>query len=156
MADVREKPGTSPARRTHRSASARPVAAAIWAGSAVALIWLLLAGAIGTAVTAAPWLFLASWFAYVGQWRPCLVVDGSGFNLVNGLREHRIPFGTVEDVEVRFSWRPGRKPVPSAGTPSFPARAPGVSSSWNLPDILAGVVIVCWAAVSVVSQSPIR
>ena len=54
-------------------------------------------------MAAAPWLFLASWFVYVAQWRPLLRTDAHGFELVNGLRDHRIPFAAVDDVEVRYT-----------------------------------------------------
>ena len=62
------------------------------------------------------------WFVYTSQWRPCLRVDGSGFEVINGLRDHRIPFGTVEDIEVRYTtviWASGKKYV-SWGAPNPP------------------------------------
>ncbi|MET1020732.1 MAG: hypothetical protein ABWX69_00855 [Arthrobacter sp.] len=65
--------------------------------------WLLLAGRPAAAMDAAPWLLLASWFVYLAQWRPFLRTDGQGFELVNGLRSHRIPFGAIDDVEVRYT-----------------------------------------------------
>ena len=89
--------------RTHRAGSARPVAVAVWLCAAVVMAWLLLAGRTEAALAAAPWLFLASWFVYVAQWRPFLRTDAHGFELVNGLRDHRIPFGAVDDVEVRYA-----------------------------------------------------
>lgn len=88
-------PGTDTKKRsvTHRSASARPLAAALWLFAAGTLTWLLVAGATKTAADVLPWLILVSWFAYIAQWRPCLRVDGHGFELINGMRDHRIPFG---------------------------------------------------------------
>ena len=88
---------------THRAGSARPVAVMFWLGAAVVLAWLLLAGRTDAAMAAAPWLFLASWFVYVTQWRPFLRTDTHGFEIVNGLRDHRIPYGAVEDIEVRYT-----------------------------------------------------
>jgi hypothetical protein len=38
----------------------------------------------------------------------------------------------------------------------IPGQAQGVSSSWNRPGILGGVVIACWAAAPVLGQSLIR
>ena len=104
---------------THRSASARPVSMGLWL---LAAGWLLAANDTKTAVQAAPWLFLTSWFLYASQWRPCLRVDGSGFVVINGLRDHRIPFGKVEDIEVRYTtviWASGKKYV-SWGAPNPP------------------------------------
>ena len=71
---------------------------------------------------AAPWLVLVSWFVYVAQWLPCLRVDGDGFTLINGLRDHRIPFDTVQDVEVRYAVtvRAAGKKYVSWGAPTPP------------------------------------
>ena len=70
-----------------------------------------------------PWLVLVSWFVYVAQWRPCLRVDSNGFELINGLRDHQIPFDTVEDVEVRYavSVRAAGKKYVSWGAPTPPS-----------------------------------
>jgi hypothetical protein len=75
----------------------------VWLVAAVVLTWLQLAGRTEAALAAAPWLFLAAWFVYVAQWRPCLKTTADGFELINGLRDHRIPFRAVEDIEVRYS-----------------------------------------------------
>ncbi len=85
------------------SASGRPVAAAVWTAAAGTLCWLVASGETRSAMDAAPWLVLVCWLAYVAQWLPCLRVDGDGFTLINGLRDHRIPFDTVQDVEVRYA-----------------------------------------------------
>ena len=109
--------------KTYRSASARPVAAGVWICAAGTLTWLLIAGDVSAAVRAAPWLVLLSWFVYASQWRPCLRIDGFGFEVINGLRDHRIPFGTVKDIEVRYTtaiWAAGEKYV-SWGAPSPPS-----------------------------------
>jgi hypothetical protein len=84
---------------------------------------MLAAGDLDSALRAAPWLALLSWFAYASQWRPCLRVDGSGFEVINGWRDHRIPFGAVTDIEVRFTaliWAAGKKYV-SWGAPTPPS-----------------------------------
>ena len=184
---------------THRTGSARPVAVTVWLGAAVVLAWLLLAGRTDAAVAAAPWLFLASWFVYVAQWRPFLRTDAHGFQLVNGLRDHRIPFGAVDDVEVRYtvvvraagrryvSWGaptppgafgsgfdhvsdlksrphsilPGNERISqketktgrdaivaawqNARTAGLAGPAGTVSSSWNRPAIIVGIIAAGWA-----------
>ncbi|NUU30047.1 PH domain-containing protein [Arthrobacter sp. C9C5] len=75
----------------------------VWAGSAAAVGWLLLAGRGGAAVAAAPWLAAAALLVYLTQWQPRLIVGADGFDVVNGLRRHRIPFAAVDDVEVRYT-----------------------------------------------------
>jgi hypothetical protein len=98
------------------------MAAAIWLFTAGTLAWLVAAGDTNAATRAAPWLFLISWCVYTSQWRPCLRVDSSGFDVINGLRDHRIPFGTVQDIEIRYTtaiWAVGKKYV-SWGAPTPP------------------------------------
>ena len=62
------------------------------------------------------------------QWRPFLRTDMHGFDLVNGLRDHRIPFEAVDDIEVRYAVvvrAAGRRCV-SWGAPTPPsALGPG-------------------------------
>lgn len=120
---------------THRAASARPVAAGVWICSAGTLAWLLIAEDLNAAIRAAPWLVLLSWFVYASQWRPCLRIDGSGFEVINGLRDHQIPFGTVKDIEVRFTtaiWAAGKRYV-SWGAPTPPtAFGSGFQNEVNL------------------------
>jgi hypothetical protein len=129
----------APSPRPYRAASARPIGAALWLLAACLLAWFLVAGESRAAMTAAPWLVLVSWIAYIMQWRPCLRVDGSGFEVVNGLRDHRIPIAAVEDVEIRQSVviRAGGKKYVSWGAPTTPsAVASGfkhVSNLRNLP-----------------------
>lgn len=108
--------------RTHRSASGRPVAATVWTGAAGTLYWLAASGETRAVMDAAPWLVLVSWFVYAAQWRPCLRVEGDGFELVNGLRDHWIPFDTVEDIEVGYALavRAAGKKYVSWGAPTPP------------------------------------
>lgn len=107
---------------THRQPSARPLAVGLWLLAACTLAWLA-AGDMKASADTAPWLILMSWFAYTSQWRPCLRVDGSGFELINGLRDHRIPFGTVQDIEVRYTTaiRAAGKRYVSWGAPTPPS-----------------------------------
>ncbi len=116
------RPDAAREAKTHRSASGRPVAAAVWAAAAGTLWWLVAGGETRAAMDAAPWLALVSWLVYVAQWRPCLRVDGDGFTLINGLRDHRIPFETVQDVEVRYAVtvRAAGKKYVSWGAPTPP------------------------------------
>ncbi|RKR29952.1 hypothetical protein [Arthrobacter oryzae] len=108
--------------RTYRSASSRPVAAIAWAAVAGTLCWLAASGESGAALHAAPWLVLVSWLVYVAQCRPCLRADSDGFEVINGLRSFRIPFDTIEDIEVRYAVavRAGGKKYVSWGAPTPP------------------------------------
>ena len=121
--------------KTHRAASARPVAAGVWICAAGTLAWLVIAGDLNAAIHAAPWLVLLSWFVYASQWRPCLRINAHGFEVINGLRDHQIPFGTVKDIEVRYTtaiWAAGKKYV-SWGAPNPPtAFGSGFQNEVNL------------------------
>lgn len=121
--------------KTHRPASARPVAAGVWLFAAGTLAWLLAAGDTNAAIHAAPSLALLSWFLYASQWRPCLRVNGSGYEVINGLRNHHIPFASVQDIEVRYTtviWAAGKKYV-SWGAPTPPtAFGSGMQNEINL------------------------
>lgn len=108
--------------KTYRSPSGRPVAATAWAAAAGTLCWLAGSGEPGAALEAAPWLVLGSWFVYAAQWRPCLRADSDGFELINGLRDHQIPFNAVMDIEIGYAVvvrAAGRKYV-SWGAPTPP------------------------------------
>ncbi|WP_232085351.1 hypothetical protein [Arthrobacter sp. SO5] len=111
------------------------MAAGVWICAAGTLAWLFVAGDLNAAIRAAPWLVLLSWFVYASQWRPCLRIDGSGFEVINGLRDHQIPFGAVKDIEVRFTtsiWAAGKKYV-SWGAPTPPsALGSGFQNEVNL------------------------
>lgn len=112
-----------PRPRTFKEPSGRVVSLLVWGGSAAAVGWLLLAGRGGAAAAAAPWLAAASLLVYLTQWQPRLVVGSDGFDVVNGLRRHRIPFAAVDDVEVRYTVTvraAGRKYV-SWGAPTPPS-----------------------------------
>jgi hypothetical protein len=50
-------------------------------------------------------------------------VDGHSFEVINGMRNHRIPFGAIEDIEVRYTTvicAAGKKYV-SWGAPTPPS-----------------------------------
>ena len=112
-----------PRAATYRTGSARPLAAVLWLFAAGTVTWLLAAGDGKAAGGAAPWLLLLSWFAYAALWRPCLRVGGDGFEVINGLRDHRIPFGAIEDIEVQYTTaiRAAGKKYVSWGAPSPPS-----------------------------------
>lgn len=114
---------STPQARTFKEPTSRVVSVVVWAGSAVAVGWLLLAGRTGAATAAAPWLAGLSLLVYLTQWRPRLIVDAEGFEVVNGLRRHRIPFAAVDDIEVRHTvtLTAGGKKYVSWGAPTPPS-----------------------------------
>ena len=156
----------SPLLTTHRSAYAHPLAVLGWLGVGASLGLLLLVGETTDGVEAAPWHFLASWLIYCTLWRPCVRTLADGYELVNPLRNHRIPYPAVYDVQVRHPgairaegrrfgiWstptRTGRDTVVEAWqegrTRALPGQATGVVSAWNRRCIIVGAVAGLWAA----------
>lgn len=103
MGEHRALPRAKKPQRSFKEPSSRWVSLAVWAGSAVAVGWLVLAGRPGAATAAAPWLAALALLVYLTQWLPRLVVEDGGFDVENGLRRHWIPFSSIEDLEVRRS-----------------------------------------------------
>ena len=155
----------SPLLTTHRSAYAHQLAVLGWLGVGASLGPLLLVGETRDGVAAAPWHLLASWLIYCTLWRPCVRTLTDGYELVNPLRSHRIPYPAVYDVQMRHpvairaegrrfgSWstptRTGRAAVVRAWqdgrTSVLPGPATGVVSTWNRPAIIVGAVASLWA-----------
>ncbi|WP_427019205.1 PH domain-containing protein (plasmid) [Pseudarthrobacter sp. P1] len=102
----------------------------IWAIAAALTAWLAVSGNWSAEATVVPWLALAAWLVYATQWRPCLVVHESGFDVVNLLRTHRIPFAAITDVEIRHTVaiRAGARRYVSWGAPPRPAPS---APAWN-------------------------
>lgn len=155
----------SPLVTTHRSAYAHPLAVLGWLGVGASLGALLLVGETRDGVEAAPWHFLASWLIYCTLWRPCVRTLTDGYELVNPLRNHLIPYPAVYDVQVRYpvairaegrrfgSWttptRTGRAAVVTAWqegrAAALPGPATGVVSTWDRPVLIIGAVTGLWA-----------
>jgi hypothetical protein len=94
----------------------------IWAIAAALTAWFAVSGNWSAGATIVPWLALAAWLAYTTQWRPCLVIHQSGFDVVNLLRTHRIPFAAVTGIEIRHAVtiRAGSRRYVSWGAPTPP------------------------------------
>lgn len=103
----------------------------------IALWWLwadLAARGAGRALTLVPVLLAVGTVVYALLWRPCVRVDADGVVLRNVLRDVRVPWAALEEVDTRYtltlhtstgayqSWAapaPGRpSPVPRGWTPS--------------------------------------
>jgi len=91
------------AREVYRPALVR-VGAAVYA--VFALWWLgsvLLEPAPREALVVAPGLLAGGALVYALFWRPAVVVDGEGVELRNVLRDVRVPWAALEQVDTRYA-----------------------------------------------------
>jgi hypothetical protein len=94
---VRAKPDV------HRS-SAAPIVWWVWVAFAlVNLIDLAVQGRDHFAAEVAAVLILVTGIAYVTAFRPRVIADDSGITIKNPLRDHHVPWGCVQDVDLRDS-----------------------------------------------------
>jgi hypothetical protein len=76
----------------------------IWAAFALAnLIDLAVQGRDHFALVVAAILILVTGVAYVAAFRPRVLADDAGITIRNPLRDHHVPWGCVQDVELRDS-----------------------------------------------------
>lgn len=84
--------------------SAAPVVWWVWVAFALAnLIDLAVQGRDHFAAEVAAILILVTGIAYVTAFRPRVLVDDMGITIKNPLRDHHVPWGCVQDVDVRDS-----------------------------------------------------
>lgn len=86
----------------------RPLVTRVLAGcyGVFALWWALglaTAPAGGSPVAALLWLVTVGIVVYGLLWRPAVVVDGDGVELVNVVRDVRVPWSELEAVETRYA-----------------------------------------------------
>ena len=76
----------------------------VWAIFALAnLIDLAVQGRDHFAIVVAAVLILVTGVAYVAAFRPRVLADDEGITIRNPLRDHHVPWGCVQDVELRDS-----------------------------------------------------
>jgi hypothetical protein len=76
----------------------------VWAAFALAnLIDLAVQGRDHFALVVAAILILVTGVAYVAAFRPRVLADDEGITIRNPLRDHHVPWGCVQDVELRDS-----------------------------------------------------
>ena len=76
----------------------------VWAAFALAnLIDLAVQGRDHFALVVAAILILVTGVAYVAAFRPRVLADDAGITIRNPLRDHHVPWGCVQDVELRDS-----------------------------------------------------
>lgn len=70
-------------------------------------IWLLVTLAVGrhpgSAPRAAAWLLAGGVLLYALFWRPAVLVDSAGVELVNVVRTVQIPWGALESIDTRYA-----------------------------------------------------
>lgn len=89
--------------RTLKALSSRPTATLVWLGCGVAVGYSAWTSPSSALILYGPWLVFVAWVAYLGLWLPRLIIHPDGLSLVNGIRTHWLPFGRIDDVEVRHS-----------------------------------------------------
>jgi Bacterial PH domain len=97
-------PGGVQAKPDLYRSSVAPVVWWVWVAFALAnLIDLAVQGRDHFAAEVAVILILVTGIAYVTAFRPRVLVDDMGITIRNPLRDHHVPWGCVQDVDVRDS-----------------------------------------------------
>jgi hypothetical protein len=90
-----------------------------WAWLVVAVIILIdlaVQGRDHPALVTAVLIIAISAIVYGCAWRPRIVADSTGITLANPLRDHRVPWGAVTNVDVVHAVRVHCAPAPGSGT----------------------------------------
>jgi len=83
--------------------------------AAVAVIDLIVQGSGHSAVVMAVLVAAITGLVYGCAFRPRIVADAGGITVENPLRDHRVPWGTVEKVDAVHAVRVHCAPAPGAG-----------------------------------------
>jgi len=96
------------------------------------VVWAICAAGIVSALVSdagfAPVVLLSAlgWFVWLLFWRPCVVTDTDGVEFRNLVRDVRIPFDAIDDVDTRYTLRVQSG---SARYSAWGAPAPGGAST---------------------------
>ena len=112
----------------YRSRFGRALAIFIWALAGLALVAMLTQGGVEGLARGAAWALLPAVLVWAMFWRPCVVVDDGGVELVNVFRTIRLPWPSITEVDTRWAltlhtaygryaawaapaagWQPGRR-----------------------------------------------
>lgn len=100
-------------------------------------------GSWGTAMQFAPWVLLILWAIWIGMGASFLRLDDDAAHVQNLLRRHRVPWGRVQDVTVRYQvvlvTEVGRIPCmggPAAGRPGIARKGPDGGPATRVPPLL--------------------
>ncbi|NLT53556.1 MAG: PH domain-containing protein [Actinomycetales bacterium] len=140
-------------RRVYWSATARGAALAYLAFACWWLVAVLVDGSGEDLLGVAPWLLLVGVLVHAVLWRPVVIVDDDGVELRNVVRDVRVPWSELTEVETRYaltlvtrggrfrSWAaaaPGRPGLLRRGTCPGADRglhgSRGLSAEHELPD----------------------
>ena len=112
----------------YRSRFGRGLAIAIWVLAGLALVAMLTQGGIEGLIRGATWALLPALLVWALFWRPCVIVDDGGVELINVVRTIRLPWPSITEVDTRWAltlhtaygryaawaapasgWQPGRR-----------------------------------------------
>lgn len=87
----------------YRSRSGRALAVFVWLLAGLALVALLTQGGIVGLLRGAAWAVLPAVLVWAMFWRPCVIVDDGGVELVNVFRTIRLPWPSITAVDTRWA-----------------------------------------------------
>jgi Bacterial PH domain len=101
-------------REVFRSAGSIVLSCAWVLIAAITLIDLVVQGRNHDAAITASVIVAISAFVYACAWRPCIVADSGGITVANPLRDHRVPWAAVANVDVVHTVRVHTTPAPGS------------------------------------------
>ncbi len=87
----------------YRSRFGRALAVFVWVMSGLALVAMVTQGGAEGLARGAAWALLPALLVWAMFWRPCVVVDDAGVELVNVFRTIRLPWPSIQDVDTRWA-----------------------------------------------------
>lgn len=87
----------------YRSRFGRALAVFIWVLAGLAMVAMLTQGGVSGLARGAPWALLPALLMWAMFWRPCVVVDDGGVELVNVFRTIRLPWPSITEVDTRWA-----------------------------------------------------
>jgi hypothetical protein len=101
-------------REVFRSAGATVLSWAWFVVAVIILVDLAVQGRDHTAVVTAVLVLAITGVVYACAWRPKIVADSGGINVINPVRDHQVPWTAVRTVDVVNAVRVHCEPVPGA------------------------------------------
>ncbi|HEY5842410.1 MAG TPA: PH domain-containing protein [Nakamurella sp.] len=87
----------------YRSRFGRALAVVIWVLAGLAVVAMVTQGGVDGLLRGAPWAWLPALLVWAMFWRPCVVIDDGGVELVNVFRTIRLPWPSITDVDTRWA-----------------------------------------------------
>jgi Bacterial PH domain len=92
-------------RQVFRSTLARVLSAAIVTICAIGLVLVGVETGLSGVLRSAPWFVLVGGSCWVLFWRPCVIVDDSGVQVVNVFRTIHLPWPSINAVDTKWALR---------------------------------------------------